>query len=136
MKIAFAAALAALTLTTAGAAFAQAPTAPAATAPAPAVPASRCPGFPAEPTLPDGATARNSRTMQEGDAAYQTWGQAMQTVLECRRAEAEELRIQALTHEARVTEYNAGASRLNAVGQAWIAEAAEYNARTQPRRGN
>ncbi len=132
MKIAFAAALAALTLTTAGAAFAQAPTtAPAAAAPA--VPASRCAAFPAEPTLPDGATARNSRTMQEGDAAYQAWGLAMQTVLECRRVEAEELRIQALTHEARVNEYNAAASRLNAVGQAWVAEAAEYNARTQRR---
>lgn len=132
MKIAFAAALAALTLTTAGAAFAQAPTtAPAAAAPT--VPASRCAAFPAEPTLPDGATARNSRTMQEGDATYQAWGLAMQTVLECRRVEAEELRVQALTHEARVSEYNAAASRLNAVGQAWVAEAAEYNARTNRR---
>lgn len=134
MKIAFAAALAALTLTTAGAAFAQAPTTPPVAAPT--IPGSRCPGFPPEPTLPDGATARNSRTMQEGDATYQTWGQAMQTVLECRRVEAEELRVAALTHETRVQEYNAAASRLNAIGQAWIAEAAEYNARTQPRPRN
>jgi len=135
MKIAFAAALAALTLT-AGAAAAQTATPAPATAAAPAVQPSRCAAFPAEPTLPDGATARNSRAMQEGDNAYQTWGRAMEAVLECRRGEAEELRVAAMTHEARVQEYNAAASRLNAVGQAWIAEAAEYNARTQPRPRN
>ncbi len=108
-----------------------APAAPAAPAP---VPPSRCAAFPAEPELPDGATARNARAMQEGDATYQAWGQAMQTALECRRVEAEELLIAARQHEARVREYNEAVSRLNSVSAAWQAEAAEYNARLQQRR--
>lgn len=102
-------------------------------APAVQIPASRCPAFPASPTLPDGAAARNSREMQAGDALYQEWARATQAVLECRRVEADELRIQAMTHEARVTEYNEAASRLNSVGQAWVAEATEYNARRNQR---
>lgn len=129
MKKLLTAAIAALAF--AGVAAAQTPPAPA--APAPQIPASRCPVFPAPPELPDGAAARNSREMQAGDAAYQEWARATQTVLECRRVEADELRIQAMTHEARVTEYNEAASRLNSVGQAWVAEAAEYNARRSQR---
>lgn len=106
-------------------------TAPA--APTPPIPPSRCPGFPSPPTLPDGATARNSREMMAADAAFQEWARAVQTVLECRRVEADELRIQALTHEARVTEYNEAATRLNSLSQAWSEEAAEYNARRSQR---
>lgn len=133
MKVVFAAALAAFAFS--AAAFAQTPPPPpvnSAAASQTPVPPSRCPAFPAPPTLPDGATARNSRVMQEGDAAYQAYGIATQQVLECRRAEAEELLIYARQHEARVQEYNAAVSQLNAVGVAWQAEAAEYNARTTP----
>lgn len=125
MKVAFCAALAALTF--GAAAFAQTPAAQ------PAIPPSRCAGLPPEPTLPDGATARNSRDMQQGDAAYRAWGQQMQEVLQCRRTEADELLAAARQHEARVSEYNAGVQRLNAVGAAWTAEAAEYNARNSRR---
>ncbi len=113
-------------------AMAQTPSADAG-APAAAVPGSRCPSFPPEPTLPDGATARNAAAMQAGDAAYQEWGRTVQSILECRRVEATELQAQAqaVTAQAqtRVTEYNEAVQRLTAVGQAWQAEAAEYNAR-------
>lgn len=126
MKV-FAAALAALMLVSTASAQTTPATPPS--APQPPIPASRCPDFPPNPTLPDGATARNSREMQAGETAYQAWGQQMQSVLDCRRAEAEELLIQARTHEARVREFNDAVSRLNSVGQAWQAEAAEYNGR-------
>lgn len=130
MKV-LAAALAALAF--AAVASAQTPPAETPAAPLPPVPASRCPAFPPPPALPDGATARNSREMQAGDQAYQAWGVTTQEILDCRRVEAEELLIHARTHEQRVQEYNAAVSQLNSVGQAWQAEAAEYNARTTRR---
>ena len=130
MKVVIGAIGAALVLATA--ALAQTPETGAAPPPA-----SRCPALPAEPTLPDGATARNATVMQDGDRAYREWGTATQTILECRRVEAQELQTQAqaLTAQAqaRVTEYNDAVQRLNAVGQAWQAEAAEYNNRGQRR---
>lgn len=130
MKVVIGAIGAALVLATA--ALAQTPE--TVTAPAPA---SRCPALPAEPALPDGATARNATVMQDGDRTYREWGTATQTILECRRVEAQELQTQAqaLTAQAqaRVTEYNDAVQRLNAVGQAWQAEAAEYNNRGQRR---
>jgi hypothetical protein len=117
----------------AGAAAAQAPSQSDSSAPAAQLPASRCPAFPPEPTLPDGATARNRAEMNRGNEAYQAWGQQMQAVLACRRTEAEELRVAAqaaLAHaEARVGEFNSAVARLTAVGTAWQAEAAEFNAR-------
>lgn len=104
-------------------------------APAQSAPPSRCPGFPADPSLPDGATARNARVMQDGDRVYQEWGRSMQSVLECRRTEAQEAQAAAVlanaTAQQRVTEYNAAVERLNVVGQAWQAEAAEYNGRNR-----
>ncbi|MET0183394.1 MAG: hypothetical protein ABW199_10955 [Caulobacterales bacterium] len=128
MKVALSAAFAAIAFGTV--AFAE--TAPAPAAPA-AIPPSRCGAIPPEPTLPDGAAARNAREMQTGDAAYQAWARQAQEALTCRRAEADELLPAARQHEARVSEYNAGVQRLNSVGQAWTAEAAEYNARNSRR---
>lgn len=137
MKLVMAAAAAIVLTTTA--AFAQpsppaTPALPAAPA-APTAPAtpSRCPAFPAEPTLPDGATARNMNEMNRGNETYQAWGTAMQSVLECRRAEAQELRTAAQAAmalaEVRVQEFNGAVARLTAVGTAWQAEAEEFNTR-------
>jgi hypothetical protein len=94
------------------------------------VPGSRCPSSPAAPTLPDGATARNSREIREADAAYQAWGIAAKAALDCRAAEVAELLPAARQHQARVAEYNAQAQGVMAVSNAWTAEVAEYNART------
>ncbi|MGE3143834.1 MAG: hypothetical protein AB7L65_10985 [Hyphomonadaceae bacterium] len=103
-------------------------TTPAAPAAAPVIPPSRCPPLPAEPTLPEGASA-NAQRMQSGDRAYQSWGHTMQSVLECRRVEAEELLVYARQHEARVSEYNAAVSHLNSVGANWQAQVTAYNER-------
>lgn len=119
---------------------AQSTTTPPSTVPAPTpppVPPSRCPAFPPDVTLPDGAaTTTNEADMRRADEAYQAWGRTTQTVLECRRVEAEELLAAARAHSVRVQEYNAQASRLNQVGQSWATEVAEYNQRTgrRPRR--
>jgi hypothetical protein len=121
------AALAALALT--AVASAQTATAPAA---AP-IPASRCPGFPPEPVLPDGATARSSRQMQEAEQTYQQWGLDYQAVLACRRTEIEEMLPVVRTHEARANEYNTAARALNAFTQNWVAEVQEYCTRVGPR---
>jgi hypothetical protein len=71
--------------------------------------------------------------MNRGNEAYQSWGTQMQTVLECRRTEAQELRAAAqaaLAHaEARVNEFNNAVNRLTAVGAAWQTEADEFNNR-------
>jgi hypothetical protein len=111
----------------------QGVTAPAQTPATPPPPPSRCPDFPAEPTLPDGATARNMSEMNRGNEAYQAWGTQMQRVLECRRTEAQELRATAqaaMAHaEARVQEFNNAVERLTTVGAAWQAEANEFNNR-------
>lgn len=106
--------------------------APAETAPAAPPPPSRCPAIPEAPTLPDGASA-NSRAMDQGNAAYQSWGTSLQSVLECRRNEVTELRAAAAAANAhastRVDEYNVGANSLNSVTQNWQAEVEEFNQR-------
>lgn len=87
---------------------------------------SQCGELPTAPTLPDGASANNS-AMEQGNAAYTAWGQQVQTVLACQRAEAE--RLNQVANE-RTAQYNAGAQQLNAVTQSWQAEVAEYNGRS------
>jgi hypothetical protein len=76
--------------------------------------------------------------MNRGNEAYQAWGTEMQRILECRRAEAQELRTAAqaaMAHaEVRVQEFNAAVARLTAVGTAWQAEATEFNNRGGRRR--
>jgi hypothetical protein len=118
----------------AGLALASAAPALAQDAAAAAPPASRCPAFPADPTLPDGATAPNSRAIRDADAAYQEWGLATKAVLDCRAVEVDELRPAAERYQARVAEYNAQAERARAIAASWAAEVAEYNARnSRPR---
>ena len=118
MKLLIGAAAAALLLT--GTAMAQ-------TATPTTLPASSCGAAPTVPTLPDGATATNAQ-IEAGNNAYNTWAQAMQANVQCRRAEAEALRAQA---DARTTEYNGYAQQLNQTVATWQAEVAEYNARGQ-----
>lgn len=119
MKLLIGAAAAALLF--AGAAMAQTatPTAP--------LPPSSCGPVPTAPTLPDGANATSAQ-MDSGNSAYNTWAQAMQANVQCRRAEAEAIRAQA---DARTAEYNGYAQQLNQTVSSWQAEVAEYNARGQ-----
>jgi hypothetical protein len=120
---------------TAVAAFAQAPSqTPADPAPAASanVPASRCPALPAEPQLPDGGSSTRTAMNRAGEV-YEAWGQQMQTILQCRRTEAQELRAAAeaaaTQAETRIKEFNAGTMRLNAVHAAWKEEVDQFNNR-------
>lgn len=98
--------------------------------------ASSCGELPARPTLPDGATA-DREGMDAANVAYTAWSQAYHANLQCRRTEADNARA---TWQARVSEYNGGATALNDSNTAWEAEVAEYNARgsepEQRRRGS
>ncbi|MGE3249446.1 MAG: hypothetical protein AB7J28_14495 [Hyphomonadaceae bacterium] len=124
MKLVIGAALAALALAVTPAVAQQ-------TAPA-AVPASRCAAIPAAPTLPDGANARES-AMTQGNRTYTEWGEQTNSVLACRRAEAEELTaasVAARNHaETRVQEFNAGVRGQCTVIRQWLGEVTEYNRR-------
>ncbi len=106
-------------------AFAQAST----PAPAASAATSRCGDLPADPTLPDGASA-NSQAIQAGDAAYQAWAEAVRTVVTCRRAEYEELLTIAT---ARRDQHNQMAAKLNSLTAAWVVERDEYCARPRSR---
>ena len=121
MKVVIGAAMAALLLT--GAAFAQTET----VQPPPLQVAanSQCGELDSEPTLPDGASADN-RAFMAGDVAYQTWGNGARAVLECRRAEIAQVEARLRTMLA---EHNAGAQRLNALTQTWLAHRTTYCAR-------
>ncbi|MGE0830137.1 MAG: hypothetical protein AB7O04_12410 [Hyphomonadaceae bacterium] len=131
MKFVLGAAIAAMAL--AGAAMAQTTTTPT-------VPASRCPAFPAEPQLPDGATTRSATVMNRGAEAYEQWGREMLPVLQCRQQEARDLRAAyeaAHTNaEARITEFNAAVERQRAVCRAWMEEVGEFNDRNGGRQNN
>jgi len=124
MKSLLAAAAAALVLTVATAAAAQTP--------APPVPPSRCPDFPAPPTLPHGATARASE-MQRANDAHQTWSQQMETVRRCRLTEVRDLRAQyepmRVHAETRVEEYNAAIGRQRQICRSWVTELNDYYTR-------
>jgi len=128
MRVLLAGAVAALCM--AGAAYAQTEGAPAAGV---VTSASSCGELPARPTLPDGATA-DREGMDAANVTYTAWSQAYHANLQCRRTEADNARA---TWQARVAEYNGGATALNDSNTAWEAEVAEYNARgsePEPRR--
>lgn len=120
MKVVIGAAIAAMFL--AGAAFAQTETAPPQQ---PVAADSQCGVLTPEPALPDGVST-NNRDFNAGDAAYQNWGNAARTVLECRRAEIAQIeaRLRGL-----LAEHNAGAARLNGLTEAWLAQRTAYCAR-------
>ena len=119
MRILLAGAIAALLM--AGAAYAQTEGSTAGVVTG----ASSCGELPARPTLPDGATA-DREGMDAANLAYTAWSQAYHANLQCRRTEADNARA---TWQARVAEYNSGATALNDSNTAWEAEVTEYNAR-------
>jgi len=105
--------------------FASQALAETATAPAKPVPPSRCGEVPASPPVPDGATV-DRKAMAAANQAYTVWATAAKAVLDCRRAEVEEVRAR----EAALTaEYNAGVDQLNGVANAFVAEAEKFNKR-------
>lgn len=125
MKLLLGAAMAAALLATP--AFAQ--TTPPATPAAPVAP-SPCGALPAAPSLPDGATA-NREEMEAGNTAYRAWYEQYAANIACRAAEATALRAQ---YEARFAEHNSAVEALNTANASWVAEAEEFNARTDRRR--
>jgi hypothetical protein len=74
-----------------------------ATVPAPVVPASACAAVVQAPSPPDGATV-NEAQMRAAVAAFDAWRTSEQVTIDCRRAEADTLRLQA---QARANEYRA-----------------------------
>lgn len=68
-----------------------------------AIPGSTCAAIVQSPAAPDGATATQAQ-MTAAAAAFEAWRVHEQTTLDCRRAEAEALRLQA---QARAEEYRA-----------------------------
>lgn len=111
----------------AGVALAQTETpAPAAPAGPPAV--SSCAAVPAEPTVPDGATATNEQ-VNAFNTAYQAWAATATSAIACRRAEVQSTQAAA---QSLLEQHNALAQRINALAANWQTESAEYCGR----RGN
>lgn len=95
------------------------------TAAAPTVPPSACAAVTQAPSPPDGATATNAQ-MQAGAAAFEAWRVSEQTTIDCRRAEADALRLQAM---ARADEYRAAQADNTARAAAFQAQIAIFEAR-------
>lgn len=95
--------------------------------PAPVVPPSTCAAVTQAPAAPDGATATTAQ-MQAGAAAFETWRASEQTTINCRRAEAEGLRLQAA---ARADEYRAAQADNQARATAFQAQIAIFEARPE-----
>lgn len=127
MRMILGAAVAALIM--AGTAAAQTEETPAAP---PAPPAeSACAAPPAIPTdLPDGAEA-NAQQMTDGNTAFNTWMEATNAALECRRNEAAAAIHRANSLRDQFNEANQAAA---AARDGWVAEVEEFNARPQGRR--
>lgn len=100
-------------------------TSPALTAEGGPNPPSRCGAFPATPSIPDGAKA-DRKAMMAANEAVTTWGKSAQPVLDCRRAEVQELRARL---DALTKEYNDGIAQSEALVKTYEAEAAKFNAR-------
>ncbi len=95
------------------------------TPPAPVIPPSACAAVVQAPGPPDGATATNAQ-MQAAAAAFETWRAAEQVTIDCRRAEAETLRLQAI---ARADEYRAAQADNTARAAAFQAQITIFEAR-------
>jgi hypothetical protein len=92
---------------------------------APAVPPSACAAIVQAPSPPDGATA-NEAQMREAVAAFEAWRVSEQVTLDCRRAEADTLRLQA---SARADEYRAAQTDNTARAAAFQAQIDVFQAR-------
>lgn len=108
-----------------GAAMAQTGPAPATPTQAPSAPPSRCGEVPVGPAAPDPVTA-TAEQIQTAVASYDAWRAAVQPNMDCRRAEALELRAAA---DARAAEYNAANAAAQATGAAFQTAIDAYNAR-------
>lgn len=95
------------------------------TPPAVVVPPSTCPAVVQAPAAPDGATATSAQ-MQAAAGAFEIWRAAEQTTIDCRRTEAETLRLQAI---ARADEYRAAQADNTARAAAFQAQIAIFEAR-------
>lgn len=125
-------------------AFAQDQMPPAEAAQAAETPAAtfvtQCPALPADPEIPDGATARSDQVMARGDAAVQAWSGSYLEVMNCRVAEVNALegqlrdllsqfrQIEALRDSAKAG-YDRDADAYRATAARWEGEVAEYNNR-------
>jgi hypothetical protein len=126
MKYLLAACAAALALS--ASAFAEEAAAPAQQPELPAAQASTCPTFtmPADPTLPDGATA-NANAMQQGNATYQSWIQTVRSGYDCRRNEYRQALANLRAREAELRPMN---DKVQTITTGWEAQVNAYNART------
>jgi hypothetical protein len=95
------------------------------TAAPPPVPPSACAAIVQSPAPPDGATATQAQ-MTAAAAAFEAWRVTEQTTLDCRRAEAELLRLQAT---ARAEEYRAAQADNVARAAAFQAQIQVFEAR-------
>lgn len=108
------------------AAFAASAQAQETTTPAAApVPGSSCPAIVQAPEAPDGATATQAQ-MAAAVAAFEAWRTSEQATLDCRRAEADALRLQA---QARADEYRAAQADNTARAAAFQAQIDIFQAR-------
>lgn len=96
----------------------------ATTAPAEVAP-STCPAIVQAPGAPDGATATEAQ-MRAAVTAFDTWRTAEQATLDCRRTEADALRVQA---QARADEYRAAQTDNTARAAAFQAQIDIFQAR-------
>ena len=94
---------------------------PGAAAPSP----SRCGAVPQAPSAPDGTTATAAQ-IEAAIAQYDSWRVQVAPILDCRRAEALELRAAA---DARANEFNAANAIARDTGAAFQAAAAAFAAR-------
>jgi hypothetical protein len=97
------------------------------TAPAATVPPSACPAVVQAPAAPDGSTV-NEAQMRAAVAAFDAWRTSEQATLDCRRAEADALRLQA---QARADEYRAAQADNTARAAAFQAQIDIFQARPE-----
>jgi hypothetical protein len=128
MRMLTGAALVAMLLATP--ALAQQTTAPA--EPAPVAQPSACAPLPTQPASPDGATADRA-TMEAGVNAYNAWATQYSEGVQCRRREAQQMRV---TYDALIAQHNQAAQTLNTANTAMEAETAEFNQRFPARQSN
>lgn len=96
-----------------------------ATPPAPVAPPSACAAVVQAPSPPDGATV-NEAQMRAAVAAFDAWRTSEQVTIDCRRAEADTLRVQA---QARANEYRAAQADNAARAAAFQAQIDIFQAR-------
>lgn len=95
----------------------------------PAAPATCGAAAPSPANQPDGATA-SRETVEAYTLSFNTWAEATNVVLSCKRARAEAARA---ASDAATAEFNTENSALRTAIEAWTAEVNEFNARAPAR---